>query len=137
MSLAVADKNNQPQSHMMAFAIDKDFTIYFLTSQHANKYQILKDNKKVGISVWSDQEMLVQIQATTVELHGKQAENAIEKIAQAVTDLPNFWSPLLQIQKKSYAVFKAKPKSIRALNLSIKTMTSSQNLFTKIELKDA
>lgn len=132
MSLAVSDKNNQPQSHMMLFAIDDDFTMYFTTSEDSGKHQAIQDNNKIAISVWSDKEMLIQILATATEVEGEEATKALDKLADAATDIENFWSPVLQIMKKGYVIFKVKPSSIRALDLTSDTISNKHIMFNNV-----
>ncbi len=132
MSLAVADRNGQPQSHMMLFAIDDDFTLYFATTKDSGKHKAIQDNNKIGISVLCTEIALIQMTAETFELQNEEAMLAIDKLAEAATELPNFWPPVLRIIKENYAVFKAVPKSIRALDLTDTTMTSAQSMFTNI-----
>lgn len=132
MSLAVSDQNNQPQSHTMLFAIDDDFTMYFATSANSYKHKTMQYNNKVGISVWEDKKMLVQIQADVFELQGDEAVTAVDKLADVATDMVDFWPPVLQIIKKDYAVFKVVPKSIRALNVSKQTISNKEAMFTDI-----
>jgi len=132
MTLAVSGSDNQPQSHVMLFTIDPDFTIYFTTSKDSSKHNALKENPKVGLSVWSENEMLVQIQGSIEELETNDELDALDKLAEAAVSKPNFWSPLLQIMKKDYAVFKITPNSIRALDLTIDSMTSATTMFTNI-----
>ena len=66
------------------------------------------------------------------ELQNEDAVQAIDKLADAATELANFWPPVLRIIKENYAVFKVIPKSIRALDLTDSTMTSAQSMFTNI-----
>ncbi|GIK84338.1 MAG: hypothetical protein BroJett025_09600 [Patescibacteria group bacterium] len=133
MSIAVSDKNNQPQSHMLLFAVDPDFTLYFATSNSSAKHNAIKENNKIGISIWSDKEMLIQMLAEATEIEGEDAQEAFNKLAEVAISLPDFWPPLLQIQKSSgYAVFKVKPTSIRALNLASNTITNIGTMFTNI-----
>ncbi|MBP7842656.1 pyridoxamine 5'-phosphate oxidase family protein [Candidatus Woesebacteria bacterium] len=132
MSLAVSDKDGQPQSHMMLFAIDDDFTLYFATTKDSGKHKAIQYNNKVGISVLCNEIALVQMAAEVFELQNEDAVQAIDKLADAATELPNFWPPVLRIIKENYAVFKVIPKSIRALDLTDSTMTSAQSMFTNI-----
>jgi len=132
MSLAVSDENNQPQSHMMLFAVDDDFTMYFATSSGSNKHKSISANNKIGMSVWSDKEMLIQITATAEEIFDDEAIKAVNKLADKATDIPNFWPPVLQIIKEGYAVFKTKPKTIRALDLTNNTISVPTTMFTNI-----
>ncbi len=132
MSLAVADSSGQPQSHMMLFAIDEDFTLYFTTTKNSGKHKAMQSNNKVGISVLCTDVALVQITAEVFEIENEAAMTAIEKLAESATELPNFWPPLLRLVKENYVVFKVIPKSIRALDLTDNTITSAQPLFTNI-----
>ncbi len=132
MSLAVSNKNNQPQAHMMLFAVSDDFMVYCVTSRNSSKHQAIQENNKVGLSVWDNKNMLVQIQATAQEITGDEALEAIDRIADKATDIPGFWPPVLQLTKSDYVVFKITPNYIRALDLSNENMTSHDTLFTNI-----
>lgn len=130
MSLAVSDKDNQPQSHMMLFYIDDKFNVFFATSKNSGKHKAIKENNKVALSVWSDKEMLVQIQGIAEEVIGDEVIKTVDHLADAAVKLPNFWPPVLQIMKAEYVVIKVTPKNIRTLDLTVETITSASTLFS-------
>lgn len=134
LTLAVCGKDNQPQSHMLVFSITDDFNIYILTPKKSNKHLALTQNNKVGISIWKSNTIFVQILAEAIEVFGIEAQHAIDSTAKVAANLPNFWSPLAQMATtQGYAAYKLKPSSIRALDLSNKSITNSKQMFTNIK----
>lgn len=134
MSLAVCGADNQPQSHMLLFSVDKNFTMYFATTTNSNKYISLQKNNKVGASIFSDKEMFIQIQGVVTEIVDQDFAQILEKLAETATNLPNFWHPLLQIANSKYSVFTLTPKSIRVLDLSRDTISHSASPFINIKI---
>lgn len=134
MTLAVCGTDNQPQSHLMLFAIDNDFTLYFVTTNTSNKYRALQKNNKVGASIFSNKEMLIQIQGVVTELFDQDFTQTLEKLADATTSLPHFWNPLLQISNSNYSTFKLTPKSVRILDLSSDTIIHPTSPYTNINV---
>lgn len=132
LSLAVSDNSGQPQSHKMMFAVDDDFTFYFATSSSSQKAKTLAENPKVGLSIWNNQLILLQVQGVVELLEGKDVDTTIEKLANVAADMPSFWPPVLQIKKDSYAVYKVKPTAIRALDLTSTTISNNFDMFTDI-----
>ena len=134
MTIAVSGKNNYPASHVMLFAVDEDFTMYFATTKSSKKNKDLSENNKIGISVWKEHEMLVQINANVTPLEGAEAEDAVDKLAEATVSIKDVWPPVLQINNHDYIAYKITPFSVRALDLSSIGITHTQTLFTDIKI---
>lgn len=135
LSLATCHEN-QPHISVLLFVVDDDLTLFFATRENSQKAKILSQNPSVSLAVWSDQEMMVQIDGvTSLIAEPSSIDQILDRLAKTTASLENFWPPILNYNRHDpYAVFQIKPKLVRALNLGSQTIKSSAPLFTQIEL---
>lgn len=135
MSLAACNEN-LPLATVLSFAVDDDLTFYFVTRENSHKSLAIQKNSRVSFSVWQYQQMLVQVDGEATRIFDQdEAANAMEKIAQAVESIKNFWPPIISYgTDQQYAVFKIKPLWVRALSLSEHVIKSHEPAFTQIVL---
>lgn len=135
LSLATCHEN-QPHISVLLFVVDDDLTLYFATRENSKKAKILTQNPNVSLAVWSNQEMMVQIDgASSLVADPTSINQILERLAKTTDTLENFWPPILNYSRQdAYSIFQIKPKFVRALNLKSHTIKSSSPLFTQIEL---
>ncbi len=133
MNIATVGNDKKPSSSIMLYTIDDNFNIYMAT--HADSYKAKKiiENNFIGISVWEENKMLVQIDAEVEILKDEQLiiEN-LELLAKSATKNKAFWPSLFRVEGKEYIVFKVVPYWIRALDLERNTITQETSPFSTI-----
>lgn len=129
MSIAVS-QNNKPQSSVLLYAMDDDFTFYFATHRDSHKAQTLLSNPAISLNVWQHGEMLVQADGTVTIIQDADAVSAVlDKLANAASKDEHFWPPVFRISGDEYIVFKITPHWMRSLNLNTAHMTESDSPF--------
>jgi len=132
MALATS-MNNKPSSSVLLYAVNGDFTMYFMTHGHSFKAKNLRENPQASLSVWAKDEMLVQADVTVEELtDDMEKPQAMDRLAEAAAKDDDFWPPLLRLDGDDYVVFKATPVWLRALDLATKEVHDSGPPFTEI-----
>jgi uncharacterized pyridoxamine 5'-phosphate oxidase family protein len=135
MSIAVIN-GEKPISSILAYAIDDDFSFYFITHPQSFKAIALQAHSKVGLSVWEKSKMLVQADGVASVVPPEDREVAMGKIATAMSEVDNFWPPLFRVvgsgpESREYIIFKIKPTWLRALDLSHITIKEQELPFSE------
>lgn len=132
MNLAVSS-NGRPMSSVLLFHVDDDFTFYFGTHDDSYKAVAIRNNPKVGFSVWEHNKMLVQADGIAEEILEPVMMNLVlNDIVSATNNIKNFWPPVLRIRGNGYAVFSIKTTWMRALDLQSDAITEKELPFTMI-----
>lgn len=132
MNLAVSS-NDKPISSVLLFHVDDDLNFYFGTHNDSYKAIAIRDNPKVGFSVWEHNKMLVQADGIAEEILEPASINSVlNDIVLATNNIKNFWPPVLRIRGNGYAVFRIKTTWMRALDLQSDAITEKELPFTMI-----
>lgn len=111
------DEKGNPQSAVVTFLIDDEFTIFFVTRKKSRKFANIMKNPRVSVVVGFDPE-----HPSTVQMHGnaKMSESnrisTLLKFSQALINRENWW-PLLKIAGLDFVVMEIKIDWARWLNL--------------------
>lgn len=132
MSLAVNGEKG-PISTILLFAVDDDFTFYFATHKNSFKASALLKDNRVGLSVWSFNQMLIQGDGVATMISDQESiDNTLGKLSDSVARLGDFWPPVLRITGGDYAVFKIEVNWLRKLDLSDNKIHGSNEQFLQI-----
>lgn len=135
MTIAVAD-GDKPQSSVVLYTINDDFTMYFAVHTSSYKAQTLLKNPKISLSVWDHNEMLVQADGTVTVIEGKELQDMIftrlaSQISRAGED---FWPPVFRVSHdETYTVFEVKPHWLRSLDLTKPNLTEEKPPFYEVD----
>ncbi len=133
MQLATANKDGVPHVSVMLFAVDEELNFYCATNSDSNKAKNILENNRVSLVVWEQQKMLVQVLGSVEIVKEKEdLEQAYDLLGEAAASDNSFWPPLLQIEGRSYSVYKIQPIRLSALNLSSKHIREHDSPFTQI-----
>ena len=130
MSAAV-NTNSMPISTVLLFAIDDDFTLYFAARKGSYKVNALEKDQRISMSDWVYKNMLVQMSGTASEVTGDEVGPVLDKIAESVIKVEDFWPPVLRIHGGEYQAFKVKITWIRALDLTMNLIKDTDSTFTE------
>jgi nitroimidazol reductase NimA-like FMN-containing flavoprotein (pyridoxamine 5'-phosphate oxidase superfamily) len=130
MSAAV-NSPEMPISTVLLFAIDDDYTVYFAAKKGSYKVNALEKNPKISMSDWVLNQMLVQMSGEVTQIGDDLAREALDKLAEAVTKVEDFWPPILRIEGDEYQVFKVKVTWVRALDLTTNAIKESGSAFSE------
>jgi len=117
MNIAVMN-GDKPLSSVLLFALDDDFTFYFSTNKGSFKANALIKNPKISFSVWKNLAMLVQADGNATLVEDDLQDEIMDKIANSISKIDEFWPPLVSIGRGEYQLFKVKISWLRALKLS-------------------
>lgn len=121
----------KPQSSIVLYAIDYDFTMYFVTHRDSHKARALLKNNNISLSIWEHKQMLVQADGKVTELvDQKNISKVMDKIAVQASKDGSFWPPVLRFGDKEYIVFKITLQWMRALDLSNDSIVADESPFT-------
>ncbi|MFA6407195.1 MAG: pyridoxamine 5'-phosphate oxidase family protein [Candidatus Paceibacterota bacterium] len=134
MSIATIN-GKKPLSSVVAYAINDDFTFYFISHQTSYKTKALITNPLVGFSIWEKSKMLIQADGIAHVLPDDGADEIMDKIAHAMAEVKDFWPPLFRArggkEGRDYAVFEIRPTWMRALDLSSLHIKEGELPFTE------
>ncbi len=128
MSIAVnlADK---PISSVVAFAVDQDFSFYFVTKRNTYKAQALQQNPQISISVWEHNKILVQACGIAREIEDQRELDSVRAtVVKSISHIKNFWWPILDIQGE-HVSYKIQTEWLRVLDLSNTTSEAQERYF--------
>jgi len=87
MSIAV-NLNGKPISSVVTFAVDQDFSFYFVTKRETFKSRALQKDPRISLSVWEHNKMLIQAYGTVREITDrKEGENIVKTVLQSVSHI--------------------------------------------------
>ncbi len=133
MNIATVTKDGMPYSSTMLYAIDDDFTIYFVTHTDTKKVENLAYNPHISVAIWEHHKMKVQASGTVTVVENEEEKLAtVDKLAEAATKDGSFWPPLFRLGGKDYIVYKISLTSLEALDLVSDSITEVAPPITKI-----
>lgn len=133
MNLGTVDKRGWPYITPVFYIIDSHWTIYFVSREHTKKIKNIAQNKKVGLTVWDEKKMSINISGIAKEVKNSQKINDIlDKIAHAPNE--GFWPPILRLNHGKYVVYGITPKTITALPLTDGHVNEKKSPIEKITI---
>lgn len=119
--LATVSPEGEPQAATVYYAVDDDFTFYFVTTTNSKKYRNLEQNPRVAVVVGVGPEPItVQIggKAELVEHYGRSdtAERIYNKIS---LEESRYWPIARLPDTGEFRVYKVVPEWLTFLNLDI------------------
>jgi len=134
MSIAVSSSDG-PLSSVVLYAIDDDFRFTFVTHKSSRKAQALLSDNRISVSIWNQQQMLVQMSGTVKEMtETDERMKGFDAVVNTSTTVKDLWPPLLTINAGEYIVFTITPEWIRALDLTEAKIAPHESPFTEIPL---
>lgn len=124
--LVTLDRANVPETSVVYFLIEPDFTCYFFTKEETRKYQNIVENSRVTLSV-SDEDLLmfgeVTGEATTVT-DSTVLLDIMPKLQTIISSRQSkYWvPPIAQLKAGRFALFRVVPEKVRLTEFSTETI---------------
>jgi nitroimidazol reductase NimA-like FMN-containing flavoprotein (pyridoxamine 5'-phosphate oxidase superfamily) len=118
--LATTDIENQPFASPVYYAVQQDFSIYFATSHHTQKFKNLVLNKKVAFCVGTGPEYtVVNVHGTATMTDAKEREAGMKVIGNLVGKPMSSWpiKTVKLLETGGLALFKITPVQVSFLDL--------------------
>jgi nitroimidazol reductase NimA-like FMN-containing flavoprotein (pyridoxamine 5'-phosphate oxidase superfamily) len=118
-AVATATNSGTPQASALYYAIDDDFTFYFLTTQQSKKIANLRENKRIAFTVWQENQSIIIQGGGEAELLENGREELIfqEFDKNFKSEKPFHW-PIYKLPNTGYIGIKVEPKWLALLNLN-------------------
>ena len=121
--LATANLEGIPFASPVYYAAEPDFSIYFATSHHTQKFKNLLLNKQVALCVGTGpQYIVVNIHGVAEMKEGKEMKEGLKRMSAIAGSGMAMW-PIKAVKvlgEGGTAIFKIKPQQISYLNLATK-----------------
>lgn len=124
---------SKPMSSVLMFYVNDDFEFIVATHRNSFKSKALLANNKISFNVWEHKKMLVQADGFVEEVKDEDEVNkCLDNLTMSVSNMDDFWPPVLRITGDEYIVFKINVTWLRVLSLSDVTINSKGDHFVQI-----
>lgn len=135
MSAAMCGENGRPVATVLLFTVDDNFVIGFITKAGTFKEKALNVNPLMSMAVWKNKKMEVQMSGMTEKVtHMAEVEVLLDKLAEAVNVVDDFWAPVLKYPG-DYVGYKFVPDWVRVLDLSSESISESESGFVEFKVE--
>ena len=132
MSIAVC-LDNKPMSSVVLFTVDNDLSFYFLTKRNTYKAKALRSNPQISISIWVQNNKLIQASGEVMEISGDAEFDKYYKKLSSISDrMQNAYWPFTAVKGEESVVYKVFTKWLRVMDLS---SDGKDNPFYTVELE--
>ncbi len=134
--LSSVDADGNPHGTVIYYAIDKDFTISFLTRTQTKKYDNLQHNNRIMLTVFEPAtQTIAQVTGTAAEIKDSYEVIAIAStvLAASLKSSAGDTPPLAKLEAGPYVAFKVKLVQVRMAIYSQPDSGGYTELFESIE----
>lgn len=137
--LSTTDSDGKPHGSVVYFCVNRDFRLFFLTRTETRKYDNLKHNDHLAITVFEPHsQSTAQVIGNADELAG---DDALSEVMAAISDASIKMSgtgelPISKLEAGEYVAFRVTPSQIRLAVYARPDIGRYEDIFESLESFD-